>query len=200
MPEMKARGESMPSLYAVQLVKDPAANGDTLALLDSMRQGEFFAPYEILDYVNIITGMDPNRISELAARPDVVSIQPYRIPERNDERQDMIVSGNLAGTVPSGPGYLAWLAGRGFTQAQFTASGFAVDVTDSGVDDATPPRPTTSASTMGLRPGTSRLIYGRLVGTPSIGGTIQGCDGHGTLNAHIVAGFNDLARLPHEDS
>lgn len=49
----------------------------------------------------------------------------------------MIFSGNLSGTGPSGPGDLAWLAAKGFAQEQFTASGFGVDVTDSGVDDGT---------------------------------------------------------------
>jgi len=47
------------------------------------------------------------------------------------------VAGNLSGTGPGGPGYLAWLESKGFTQAQFEASGFAVDLSDSGIDDGT---------------------------------------------------------------
>jgi len=38
-----------------------------------------------------------------------------------------IVAGNITGSGPTAPGYLAWLASKGFTQAQFTLSGFAVD-------------------------------------------------------------------------
>src|SRR5271156_1417074 len=96
--------------------------------------------------------------------------------------------GNISGTGPANPGYLAWLAGKGFTQAQFDASGFVVDVTDSGIDDGT-----TSPNHFGLYSGgdttaASRVAYARLVGTPNSGSTLKGCDGHGTLNAHIAGG------------
>src|SRR5215813_4363436 len=47
----------------------------------------------------------------------------------------------------------------------------------------------------------ARVIYNRLVGSPNPGSTIQGCDGHGTLNTHIIAGYNDLTNgFPHTDS
>src|SRR6185369_5504875 len=47
----------------------------------------------------------------------------------------------------------------------------------------------------------SRVIYNRLVGTPNSGSTIQGCDGHGNLNSHIMAGYNDQpSGFPHTDS
>jgi uncharacterized repeat protein (TIGR01451 family) len=113
----------------------------------------------------------------------------------------MIISGNLSGPVPSGPGYLAWLASKGFTQAQFTNSGFGVDVSDSGVDNGT-----TTPGHFGLYLGgntanPSRVMYNRLEGTPNSGSTIQGCDGHGNLNTHIIGGFNDQPMgFPHTDS
>jgi hypothetical protein len=44
----------------------------------------------------------------------------------------------------------------------------------------------------------SRVVYNRLEGL--LGGTIEGCDGHGTVNAHIVAGYNDLSGFPHTDA
>ena len=45
------------------------------------------------------------------------------------------------------------------------------------------------------------MVYARLEGSPHGGSTIQGCDGHGNLNAHIVAGFNDLPNgFPHTDT
>ena len=98
-----------------------------------------------------------------------------------------------------GAGYLAWLASKGFTQAQFDASGFGIDVTDSGVDNGT-----TTPNHFGLyRQGdvlsSSRVAYARLVGTANSGSTLQGCDGHGTLNAHIIAGWSDLAGAPFTD-
>ena len=93
------------------------------------------------------------------------------------------MAGNLSGDAPDGPGYLAWLAAKGFTQAQFNASGFAVDISDSGIDNGT-----TAPSHFGLYingqiSAGSRVIYNRLVGTPNTGSTLKGCDGHGTLNA-----------------
>jgi hypothetical protein len=34
----------------------------------------------------------------------------------------MILAGQLTGNGPSGAGYLAWLASKGFTQSQFDTS------------------------------------------------------------------------------
>ena len=92
-------------------------------------------------------------------------------------------------------GYLSWLAGKGFTQAQFDASGFVVDVTDSGIDNGTTAPNHFGLYVAGARPGTSRVVYSRLEGTANPGSTLQGCDGHGNLNTHIIAGFNKLVKI-----
>ena len=85
--------------------------------------------------------LTPPRSPTLAADPAVVAIEPAGVPELHDERGAQIVAGNLTGNAPSGPGYEAWLATKGFG-APF---GFAIDVTDSGLDrgstDARPPGP-----------------------------------------------------------
>ena len=187
-------------LFSIQLVKDEQANKQTLDLLDQIRTGERIGEYDALDYHNVVAPVPPGVLAALAAQPDVVSIHAYTLPKKFDERQNQIISGNLAGTVPSGPGYLAWLGTKGFTQEQFTASNFAVDVSDSGVDNGS-----TSPNHMGLyltgaRPGTSRIIYNRLVGTAHAGSTLQGCDGHGNLNTHIVMGYNNLTGSPFADA
>ena len=109
------------------------------------------------------------------------------------------MAGNLAGSGPMGPGYLAWLAGKGFTQEQFEASGFVVDVSDSGIDDGT-----TAPRHFGLHAegdinGASRVVYARLEGTPNSPSTLAGCDGHGTLNAHIVGGYDNGTGFPFAD-
>ena len=74
---------------------------------------------------------------------------PPGVPKLHDERAAQIVAGNLTGNAPSGPGYDAWLTTKGFG-APF---GFAIDVTDSGLDqrrhDGRPPGP---ARPRGLRP------------------------------------------------
>ena len=64
-----------------------------------------------------------------------------------------------------------------------------------------PPRPITLGSIVrGARPGTSRVVYARLEGAPHVGSTIEGCDGHGNLNAHIIAGYSDTTGFPHTDT
>ncbi len=192
-------GEASP-LFSIQMVKDVWSNGETLGTIDAVRNGAVHSDYEMLSYHNVIAPIPPAMLGAIAARPDVVSIQAYVLPEKMDERQDQILAGNLSGNLPSGPGYLAWLSSRGFTQAQFTASNFAVDVTDSGIDNATTSPNHFGLYQTGIRPGTSRIIYNRLVGTPHVGSTIKGCDGHGTLNTHIVMGYDGLAGSPFADA
>lgn len=179
--------------YVIQLVADPAANAQTLQPLPVERQ------WRVRQYLNARAEISPAQLPLVAARPDVISIQPVSTPRQLGERQDQIVAGNLSGTAPSGPGYLAWLAGKGFAQAQFDASGFVVDISDSGIDNGTP-----SPNHFGLYPdgntnAASHVVYSRLEGTPNTGSTLAGCDGHGTLNAHLVTGFDDGAGAPFAD-
>ena len=157
------------NLFAVQLVADPAVNSKTIALLAPLER-----PRRVLNFINVMARLAPADLDRVAARPDVISIQPCHAARKKDERQDQIVAGNLSGNVPSGPGYLAWLASKGFSQEQFDASGFVVDVSDSGIDDGT-----TSPNHFGLYSGgdtnaASRVAYARLEGTPNSGSTLKG--------------------------
>jgi hypothetical protein len=186
--------------FAIQMVADAEANAKTLSLLDGLKLEPFQRQFAALHYLNVAGRFGAADLARIAAQPDVVSILPYFKPRKLDERQDQIVAGNLSGAAPDGPGYLAWLESKGFTQAQFNASGFAVDVADSGIDDGT-----TAPNHFGLYIGGqtsagSRVIYNRLEGTPNSGSTLKGCDGHGTLNAHIVGGYDDSSGFPFEDS
>lgn len=190
-PAARAAGTNF---FAVQLVADAQANAGTIALLAAAAP-----PRRVLNFVNVLARLTPADLDRVAARPDVVSIQPARPARKLDERQDQIVAGNLSGNVPAGPGYLAWLADKGFTQTQFDAAGFVVDLADSGIDDGT-----TSPNHFGLYSGgdtsaASRVAYARLVGAPNGGSTLKGCDGHGTLNAHILGGYDNGAGFPFAD-
>ncbi len=188
-------------LFAVQLVLDEAVNAETVALLNALAKEPVERNNAFRHYRNIVVRLSPAEVETIAARPDVISIAPYSMPRKHDERQSMIVAGQLTGDSPTAPGYLAWLASKGFTQQQFTSSGLVVDVADSGLDNGT-----TSPNHFGLYPGAnvglaSRVAYARLEGTPNSGSTLQGCDGHGTLNAHIIGGYNDRGDgFPHQDS
>lgn len=183
-------------LYSVQLVQDPLRNPETTALLDHLALEPVAVRYRILDYIDTIVRLPRESIREVARRPDVLAIDRYQTPVLLDERQDQIIAGNISGGVPSEPGYLDWLASKGFTQAQFSNSGFAVDITDSGVDDGTtvPTHPGLYELGDMSRPG--RIAYNRNIR----GNEVKGCDGHGTINAHIVAGYNDGKGFPYEDA
>jgi hypothetical protein len=188
--------------FAIQLVDDADANVATLAVIDRLKLEPIRRRYKLLRYVNLFVRLRPQDLAAIAAQPDVISIQSYTPPRKLDERQDQIVAGNLSGNVPSGPGYLAWLAGKGFTQAQFTTSGFVVDISDSGIDNGTTTPGHFALYTLGDTNNPSRVVYNRLEGQPNYpGSTIQGCDGHGNLNTHIVCGYdNQPAGFPHTDS
>ncbi len=188
-------------LFAVQMVDDPPANAPTLQLIDRLKRAPIRKQSRFLGYLNVIVRLPPERLKDLAARPEVISIQPYPERKKLDERQDQILAANLNGTVPVGPGYLAWLTGQGFSQAQFTASGFAVDVSDSGIDNGTTVPGHFGLYQMGSSNLPARVAYSRLEGSPNPGSTLAGCDGHGTLNAHIIGAYvNQPAGFPHTDS
>ncbi len=189
-------------LFAIQLVEDADANPATLALIDHLELEPVRRQYHMLHYVNLFVRLRPQDLPTLATQPDVVSIQPYGEPRKLDERQDQIVAGNLSGTAPSGPGYLAWLTNVvGFTQAQFDESGFVVDISDSGIDDGTTTPGHFTLYELGDTNKPSRVVYNRLEGTPNRDSKIQGCDGHGNLNAHIVCAYNNQpAGFPQTDS
>jgi hypothetical protein len=190
--------------YSIQMVVDPVANIGTLQLLDQLKSGEL-GRQDALGYVNIVVSFGSNpdasreAVRRVALQGDVVSIHAYSPPRLTDERQDMIVSGNLEGLVPRGPGYLDWLATRGFTQAQFSASGFGVDLSDSGIDNGTVLPNHFGLYLLGNVLGPSRIAYNRVEGRGSES-ILRGCDGHGNINAHIIGGYNDFVGFPHADS
>ena len=194
------RGGEQAPLYAVQLVRDDVANPATRAALDALGRGGVRSSFQVRDLVNLIVPLEAADLAAVAARDDVVSIQAFAVPELADERQAQIMAGQLAGTTPSGPGYLEFLAGHGLTQAQFDAAGFLIDISDSGLDSGTTTPSHPGLHTGGNTAAASRIGYVRLEGLPIFGNTTQGCDGHGTINAHIAAGFSDHVGFPWADA
>lgn len=185
--------------FAIQLVADTNSNSATLALIDRLKTAPVESDNEMEPYRNIIVALPAGQLDAIAAQPDVISIQPYARPKKCDERQDQIVAGNLSGDQPSGSGYLSWLASKGFTQAQFDASGFVVDVADSGVDNGTKTPGHFGFYELGDTTKSNRLAYARVEGQLHSGGTLAGCDGHGALNAHIIADYDGYAGSQHQD-
>lgn len=196
--------------FTVQLFRDEAANNETLAVLEGFRRGGFFDRLEVSHYVNVTVELDEAGINALAARGDVISIHPYFEPTMNDERQTRIVTGFVSGNGIVAGNHLDYLAGKGFTQAQFDASNFSVNVVDTGLDAGGAnvggtPNPSTHFGlfSLGNPTAASRVAFARPYGTATLAAT-QGCNGHGNINAHIVGGYvptgGIFAAFPHADA
>ncbi|QUV81077.1 S8 family serine peptidase [Chloracidobacterium sp. D] len=190
--------------YQVQLFADQQGNRGTFELLREIGARQLGETQAWGPYVNLFIKMSPDYLADVANRPDVVSIHPKTEFKKLDERQNMIVAGNITGNTPNPGNYLALLASWGFTQAQFNSSGFVVDVTDDGADrNPTGADPGTVPVNSNAGPvparhfslweggdlgSTSRFIYKGVWGTLGTDAG-QGFDGHGQLNMSIVGGF-----------
>ena len=144
--------------------------------------GQYFGERRVLKYRNLKIEVPVSQLAELAKSDEVFAIEEDTERVRLDEAQGQIVAGNLAGSAPTGPGYLAWLASKGFNSSQFAS--FAVNV----VDDA---------PTLRGHPDlpNSRVAFEN---NPTGQSPFQG--GHGFLNSHIIGGFNDRTGAPFEDA
>lgn len=189
----KQANQSAMTYVAVQLVKDPGANPNTIFQLQSLLGANSIkSQFDVLVYTDIIAAA-PDGISvdtvakRLSSQPDVVSVAPYELPQKMDERQNQIIAGAITGAGPTPGDYAAFLAAQGFSLT--TPANFAVNVSDSGIDNATTNPNHFALFTGGVFANGSRVVYNRLEGTPNSGSTLQGCDGHGTINSHIIAGF-----------
>ena len=193
-------------LFAVQLANDGNGNQLTISAINSLKTDQVRSQYSVLKFVNIIVQLPLLSVErQLATRPDVISVAKYVVPEKFDERQNVIMTGNLTGNSPTPSNYLTFLNSQGFNQTQFNTSGFAVNVVDSGIDNATTSPNHFALYTAGLTTNASRVVFNRLEGTPNgANSTLLGCDGHGNINAHIIGGFipdgSPFNAFPHVDA
>lgn len=201
-PSQEEPAQPTGELYGVQLIDDKAENIETVQLIERLQLEPTLSQWDVLDYHNYVLRLTPVGVDELSKRPDVIFIEPYVIPQKRDERQNQIMAGNLTGSAPTPGDWLNYLASKGFTQGQFTSSGFVVDVGDDGLDNATPLPNHPGLYVFGDKSNPSRVVYARKEGTGS-GPEIRGCEGHGTLNSHIVGGYVAAAfgsGFPHADA
>lgn len=152
-------------------IKDLAANAK-----------EFIQEHAVLNYRNVELTIPAGQIAAIAKRNNVFAIEERTERRRLDEAQGQIVAGNLSGNVPSGPGYLTFLANKGFTSSQFTL--FAVEVADDCYNLT----------------GHPDLPSGRIAfqNNPTNQTGAQG--GHGFLNSNIIGGFNNGTGSANEDA
>lgn len=183
-------------LYMIQMVDDAFANASTRVLIESHKLEPVFKERVVRGFRNILVRLPETSLLALARRPEVLSIQPYIKPVKTDERQALIVTGNTsinAGRlVPrNGVNYLTWLESKNFSQDSYnqgdlTGETFTVDVTDSGIDNGTRRPSHPGLYELGDTNRPSRVSYIHTFGPTN---SAPGCDGHGTINAHIIAGF-----------
>jgi hypothetical protein len=164
----------------VQVVDGPDAK-QTIANLTALAN-EFVQTYRVLDYHNVELKVDSARLGQIASYDSVFAVEERAERRMLDEAQGQIVAGNLLGNSPSGPGYLSWLAGKGFNSAQFTS--FSVNV----VDDAY------------TLLGHPDLTSGRVAFQNNPTSQSGALGGHGFLNAHIIGGFNNGTGSAVEDA
>jgi hypothetical protein len=143
---------------------------------------QFISETRVLNYHNVSVMIPASQLTELASDENVFAIGKYTRPVRMDEAQGQIVAGNLRGNSPSGPGYLAWLASKGFNSSQFRS--FAVNMVDDAYSLA----------------GHPDLPSSRIAFQNNPTGQTGPLGGHGFLNAHILGGFNSGTGPAFEDA
>lgn len=181
-------GQKTASLLEVQLVADTEANAATFAALAAAGGQLLQEPTLEGAYLNFVVQLDPQNHSVLTARPEVISIHRYHEPNLKDESQAMILAGKVSGNGPAAGNYFTTLANWGFTQAQFDASNFVVDVSDSGVDNGTTSPNHFAFYRNGDKTQASRLAYRVTYGAAGAdAGT--GAGGHGQINCSILGGY-----------
>ncbi|HEX8249085.1 MAG TPA: S8 family serine peptidase, partial [Pyrinomonadaceae bacterium] len=129
------------------------------------------------NYFNVLrVEMPINELAQIAKIPDVVRIDQYIRPEREDERAAQIVAGNYTGpTSILAPGY------NPLTQFGVDGAGVTVSVVDDGVSI----------------PGNGGfyITAANTVDGPLRGATAGASGGHGHINASIIAGNTPFSTL-----
>lgn len=130
--------------------------------------------------------LDAQAARALAADPGVVAVEREGTPRPLDERQGLLLADAALGPGP-GPGYLA------AHDAVVAGSGtypFVVDVMDSAFADGTADPADPDLRVDGGPQAEDRVAYVRKATSDETDPPgVQGCDGHGTLNASILAGY-----------
>ena len=172
--------------------------GQSLAALRGMGGVLRRSASQTLQFTNVSLQLPAGRLVAVANWPDVFNVERWVAPELHDEVQDQIVAGNILSSggavVPSGAGYLGWLASKGFPTT--AASYPVVAVVDDGFDNGTTSPLHPDFHELGLLANPSRVSF---VGNCTTDTSGNGIAGHGNLNTGIVGSYNDLAGSPHQD-
>jgi len=142
--------------------------------------------------------VDAADLPGLAADPGVIAIALDGTPRLLDERQGLIMADGSIGSSP-GTGYLAKHDAALFDAGEVPGAllPFVVDVTDGAIDTGTDTPANSDLYEKGSKANPDRVAYvHKLTDDTADPLSIQGCDGHGTINASILAGYNTNAPVP----
>jgi len=158
--------------------------------------------YPVLAFQNMKLRVRVSDIAAIAERADVVAVLPQNVFRRFDEKQNIIMTGQIPPpAVAPAPNYIAWLTARGFStdQSQYPI----VDVTDSPIHEGGSGVTAVNTADQMLHVGGSAAAPSRVVYfnncSSSASNTVGAVDGHGALNAGIVAGYDVTAAAPNRD-
>jgi hypothetical protein len=172
----------------------------SLARLRSLGGQVYRQPSQVLGLTNITLQLPAGQLAAVANWADVFNVEPWAAPEKLDEVQGQIIAGNIANVggkiVPSGTGYLAWLASKGFPTTP--ASYPVIDIVDDGVDQGDGSNVLhPDFHELGLIGNPGRVSY---IGNCTTDPNGNGVAGHGNINAGIVGSYNNLSGSPHVDA
>ena len=156
----------------------------------------------VLDlYDNLRLRVRVTDIVELAELPDVTNVGFWSEPRMLDEKQNLIMAGDFTPNAAS-MDYLQFLIDLGFSQDP--ADYPLVDITDSTINEGgtgvtvlntTDPKLRVGGDPMGA----SRVEYFNNCSS-SASNSVGAVDGHGSLNAGIVIGYDQTSGSPYRDA
>jgi hypothetical protein len=182
---------------SIQILDTPEAAA-TIARIKQLAVEVLMDEFTSSGITHIKARIESYKAKEFARMPEVLAIEPWAEMKPMDERASQISAGAISSETtnniqvlrPTAPGYLAFLNSLGFN-SDFD---FAVDIGDTGFDlgsqDAARMHPDFLNSL-----GQSRIAYLHDFSSDSHTDPnilpAHDTNGHGTLNASIIGGFNN---------
>lgn len=167
----------------VQLASADAAS-DVQELVARSSASIVGTPTNSLSYTNVRLRLHSRLIPDVARMSNVLWIEPWIEPVLHDEKQGLILAGRLTSSEPASS-YLAWLQSKGIA----STPDFTVDVADTGIDQGVLDPQVLHKDFLNSA-GAARVMYARFVGAFDEDIVPQDTQGHGTINASIVGGYN----------
>ncbi|MDC8014947.1 S8 family serine peptidase [Tahibacter soli] len=154
----------------------------------------------VLKFANLALRVRAADVPAIAARPDVTYVGLRTEAVLFDEQQALILSGDMA-PGPAAPSYLAFLLDRGFSRDPTDYA--LVDITDSTIHEGT-------SGVTALATADEMLHVDGDIARPSRVEYVENCstvpdaqlgsmDGHGSINAGILAGYDQRTGYPYVD-